>query len=170
MALDETGKLVPEGGHGEWVLTNYGSLMPLIKYRTHDVVEWHKEPCDCGRTWIWLRGGVLGRTDQMVTIKGTNVFPTAIQGIIGEMDGLSENVEVHISAEEGGDAVHTKVEPLPEIPREAYQKLEIELANELHYRIGVRIGVEIVLPKSLPRYEVKAKRVFDHRKKIKVTP
>jgi phenylacetate-CoA ligase len=165
MVLDKRGELVPEGGQGEWVLTNYGSLMPLIKYRTHDVVEWHKEPCDCGRTWIWLRGGVLGRTDQMVTIKGTNVFPTAIQSIIGEMKVLSENLEIHILTKEGGDAVDLKVEPLSEVSAEDYEKLGVRLANELRYRIGVGIGVEIVPPKSLPRYEVKAKRVFDHRKK-----
>lgn len=165
MALDSEGKLVPDGGQGEWVLTNFVNLMPLIKYRTHDVVEWHKEPCDCGRTWIWLRNGVLGRTDQMVTIKGTNVYPTAIQTIIGGIEGLTENLEIHIISEEEGSAVNVKVEPSPNVSRERYEELRKELANELRYKIGVGIGVEIVPPKSLPRYEVKAKRVFDHRQK-----
>ncbi len=165
MALDSEGKLVPDGGQGEWVLTNFVNLMPLIKYRTHDVVEWHKEPCDCGRTWIWLRNGVLGRTDQMVTIKGTNVYPTAIQTIIGGIEGLTENLEIHIISEEEGSAVNIKVEPGPNVSRERYEELRKELANELRYKIGVGIGVEIVPPKSLPRYEVKAKRVFDHRQK-----
>jgi phenylacetate-CoA ligase len=165
MALDSEGKLVPDGGQGEWVLTNFVNLMPLIKYRTHDVVEWHKEPCDCGRTWIWLRNGVLGRTDQMVTIKGTNVYPTAIQTIIGGIEGLTENLEIHIISEEEGSAVNIKVEPGPNVSRERYEELKKELANELRYKIGVGIGVEIVPPKSLPRYEVKAKRVFDHRQK-----
>jgi phenylacetate-CoA ligase len=165
MVLDEEGKLVEEGGQGEWVLTSYSTIMPLIKYRTHDVVEWHKAPCDCGRTWIWLRGGVLGRTDQMVTIKGTNVYPTAIQGIIGGIKGLSENLEIHIMTEEGADAVNVKVEPLLEVSTERFEELGTQLGNELRYKIGVGMRVEIVPPNTLPRYEVKAKRVFDHRKK-----
>jgi phenylacetate-CoA ligase len=165
IVLDEEGNVVPEGGKGEFVLTNYATIMPLIKYRTHDVVEWHKETCDCGRTWLYLREGVLGRTDQMVTIKGTNVYPTAIQAIIGETDGLSENLEIHIVTGDGGDAVNVKVEPVPDVAAEKYAELKDKLAGELKYKIGVKIGVEIVEPKSLPRYEVKAKRVFDHRKK-----
>ena len=166
IVLDEEGKLVPEGGQGEWVLTNFVNIMPLIKYRTHDVVEWHKEPCDCGRTWIWLRNGVLGRTDQMVTIKGTNVYPTAIQSITGEINGLTENLEIHIRAEEGGNAVAVKVEADPKVPAERYEELRTKLVNDLRYKIGVSIAVEILQPRSLPRYEIKAKRVFDHRKKI----
>ncbi|MBU1056108.1 MAG: AMP-binding protein [Proteobacteria bacterium] len=164
LVIDEKGKVVPDGGKGEWVLTNYSTIMPLIKYRTHDVVEWHKETCDCGRTWVWLRDGVLGRTDHMVTIKGSNVYPTAIQTIIGETPGLSGNLEIHIKTETEGDAVEVKVEALPAVSATSYEKLRKTLANELRYRIGVSMKVEILPPKSLPRYEVKAKRVFDHRK------
>lgn len=165
LVLDEEGKVVSDGGIGEWVLTNYSTVMPLIKYRTHDVVEWHKGTCDCGRTWVWLRGGVLGRTDHMVTIKGSNVYPTAIQTIIGETAGLSDNLEIHIKTEEEGDAVKVKVEALPAVSNVKYEELRKSLANELRYRIGVSMKVEILPPKSLPRYEVKAKRVFDHRNK-----
>jgi len=164
IALDEDGRLVPEGGQGEWMLTNFVNIMPLIKYRTHDIVEWHKEPCDCGRTWIWLRNGVLGRTDQMIIIKGTNVYPAAIHSIIGERKGLTENLEIHIYAEEEGSALTVRVEAHPEVSRDQHEELRISLADDLRYRIGVAIKVEIVSPQSLPRYEVKAKRVFDHRK------
>jgi len=165
VVLDERGHLVPDGGQGELVLTNYhGSLMPSIKYRTHDVVEWHKEKCDCGRTWLWLREGVLGRTDNMVTIKGTNVYPTAIQGILGEIPGLSQNVEIYISRKQSEDEVKVLVEPKEEMAPTEYDGLRTRAQEELRYRIGVGIEVEMVCPKSLPRYEVKAKRVFDHRK------
>lgn len=164
IVLDEEGRLVPEGGQGEWVLTNFVNLMPLIKYRTHDVVEWHKSPCECGRTWIWLQSGVLGRTDQMVTIKGTNVYPTAIQCIVGESEGLTENLEIHIQSEEEGCAVVVRVEADPAVANDSYEALKTKLANDLRYRIGVAMQCEIMTPKSLPRYEVKAKRVFDHRK------
>ncbi len=165
LVLDEENKVVPDGGKGEWVLTNYSTIMPLIKYRTHDVVEWHKGTCDCGRTWVWLKDGVLGRTDQMVTIKGSNVYPTAIQTIIGETAGLTDSLEIHITTREDGDAVNVKVEAAPDVSAESYGELRSKLADELRYRIGVSMKVEILPPKSLPRYELKAKRVFDDRKK-----
>ncbi len=128
------------------------------------MVEWHKEPCECGRTWIWLRNGVLGRTDQMVTIKGTNVYPTAIQCIVGENEGLTENLEIHIHAEEGGGAVAVRVEADPSVASDRYAELRATLTTDLRHRIGVAMKCEVMPPKSLPRYEVKAKRVFDHRK------
>ncbi len=169
IVVDESGKLVPSGEKGELVLTNYeATIQPLIKYRTHDVVEWHKEPCDCGRSWLSLRGGVLARTDQMVTIKGTNVYPSSIQALLGEIKGLSERIEIHIDrdGENGGfDRVYVKVEPSPGVDREKCSILKAEAEGLLWRRIGVSIPVEVVSPMSLPRYELKAKLVFDHRSK-----
>ena len=102
MVIDESGNVAPDGATGEYVLTCYeATVQPLIKYRTHDIVEWHKEPCDCGRSWLWLQGGVLGRTDQMIRVKGTSVYPTAIQVFLGEVKGLSERLEIHIYKDEG---------------------------------------------------------------------
>lgn len=166
IVLDPEGRKVPSGGTGEFVLTTYNAtVMPLIKYRTHDVVEWHLEGCDCGRTWLWLRNGVLTRTDQMVTIKGTNVYPSGIQGILGTFSELSPALEIHFITAEDGDAVMVKVEAREGVPAESYETLRDRVAEELRAKIGVRMGVEILPPKSLPRYEQKAKRVFDHRQK-----
>ncbi|MFQ5852084.1 MAG: phenylacetate--CoA ligase family protein [Candidatus Binatia bacterium] len=167
IVVDENGRLVPDGGRGEFVLTNYeATIQPLIKYRTHDVVEWHKEPCDCGRSWLWLRGGVLARTDQMVTVKGANVYPSAIQALLGEVKGLSERMEIHIDGDEGVSAkVMVKVEPSPDIGEKSYPALKSEAEAVLRANIGVTIPVEVVPPQSLPRYELKAKLVFDHRPK-----
>ncbi|MBI2987226.1 MAG: AMP-binding protein [Deltaproteobacteria bacterium] len=169
IVVDDKGRLVPNGGKGEFVLTNYeATIQPLIKYRTHDVVEWHKEPCDCGRSWLWLRGGVLARTDQMVTIKGTNVYPTSVQALLGEVKGLSERMEIHIDREEGNgvfDRVCVKVEPSPEVDAGKCSALKVEAEGLLRARVGVSIPVEVVPPMSLPRYELKAKLVFDHRSK-----
>jgi len=167
LVLDDNGNVMPDGGKGEFVLTNYATVMPLIKYRTHDVVEWHKEACDCGRTWLWLRNGVLGRTDQMVTIKGTNVYPTAIQSIIGNIEGFSEHLEIHFGSGAGGDTVNVKVEAEIGIEADKYDALKEKLLEDLRYGIGVGMKIEILPPKSLPRYELKAKRVFDHREKRK---
>jgi len=167
IVVDESGGLVPDGGKGEFVLTNYEStVQPLIKYRTHDIVEWHKAPCDCGRTWLSLRGGVLARSDQMVTVKGTNVYPTSVQVLLGEVRGLSERVEIHIH---GGDgvpvSVEVKVEPREGVEAASFPALKAQAEKQLHDMIGVSIPVEVVQPQSLPRYELKAKVVFDHRPK-----
>lgn len=167
IVVDDDGKLVPDGGVGEFVLTSYtASLQPLIKYRTSDRVRWSHQPCECGRTWMWLDGGVLGRSDQMIIIKGTNIYPTGVQAIIGEIEGLSQHIEIHVSKGKDGDAVNVKVEPKENISDEEVQKLTQKTDEELRRQIGVRIGVEIVKIGSLPRYEQKAKMVFDHRREV----
>ncbi|TDA68293.1 MAG: phenylacetate--CoA ligase family protein [Clostridia bacterium] len=166
IVVDEKGDVVSNGGRGEFILTSYNpTVMPLIKYRTHDVVEGHFEGCDCGRTWLWLQGGVLGRTDQMLKIKGTNVYPDGIEAILGEIKGLSGNLEIHVTSEEDGDAVSVKIEPKEGVPAGEYEALGRKAREELKAKIGVSIWVEIVPPKSLPRYEVKGKKVIDHRVK-----
>jgi phenylacetate-CoA ligase len=166
IVVDEQGKVVPSGGKGEFVLTNFEvTVQPLIKYRSHDVVEWHEEACRCGRTWRWIKGGVLGRTDQMVTVKGTNVYPTAIQALLGEIPDLSERVEVHIDREGNFDKVSVKVEANAATEAKSYAGLQAQAEELLRRKIGVRIPVECVPPMSLPRYEMKAKVVFDHRPK-----
>lgn len=166
IVVDEKGNVVPNGEKGEFVLTNYeATVQPLIKYRTHDVVEWHQESCDCGRTWLWIKGGVLARTDQMVTVKGTNVYPTSVQALLGEITALSERMEIHIEGDDGLARVSVKVEPSPEIEATGYPGLKREAEALLREKIGVTIPVEVVPPVSLPRYEMKAKLVFDHRRK-----
>jgi phenylacetate-CoA ligase len=167
IVVDENEQVVPDGGKGEFVLTSYeATVQPLIKYRTHDLVEWHKDRCDCGRTWLSLRGGVLARTDQMVTLKGANVYPTSVQVLLGQVQGLSELIQIHIN---GGDGVPTtvdiKVEPNAGIEQASLPALKGQAEKLLHDMIGVTIPVEIVPYQSLPRYELKSKVVFDHRPK-----
>ncbi|HVN82628.1 MAG TPA: AMP-binding protein [Terriglobia bacterium] len=166
IVVDDDGKLVPDGGRGEFVLTNYEStILPLIKYRTHDLVEWHRETCSCGRTWISLRGGVLARTDQMVNVKGTNVYPASVQALLGEINELSERIEIHIDGDELAAKVAVKVEAQSETNENNYPALTIAAESLLRQNIGVKIPVEILKPFSLPRYELKARIVFDHRKR-----
>lgn len=166
IVVDNQGKLAPNGARGEFVLTNYeATVQPMVKYRTHDVVEWHKEPCNCGRTWLWLKGGVLARTDQMVTVKGTNVYPSSIQILLGDIKGLSERMEIHIDRNGDLDRVSVKVEPSPEVNEESYAALRAQAQEILRLKIGVGIPVEVVPPLSLPRYELKAKLIFDNRLK-----
>ncbi|TDA64103.1 MAG: phenylacetate--CoA ligase family protein [Clostridia bacterium] len=166
LVVDEQGQPVPDGEAGEMIMTAFtGVLTPMIKYRTHDVVRWRKGKCECGRTWVYLDGGVLGRSDHMVTIRGTNVYPAGIQTILFGVEGLSENLEIHFydGGVGKGDQVMVKVEAAPQVEAVNYEVLKQKAETELRIKAGVRIDVEIVPPGTLPRYELKAKRVFDHR-------
>ena len=164
LVVDEQGNPVPDGEVGENIMTSYMQHMqPLIKYRTHDLVRWYARPCACGRTARFYEGGVLGRTDHMLTIRGTNVYPTAIEALLHEVPELSEHYEIHASLRGGTDAIDVKVEARPEVEAGRYAVLGERLAGILHDAIKVRIGVEVVPTGILPRYELKAKRFFDHR-------
>ncbi len=161
----ETGRPVGEGEVGENVVTSHIQFsQPIIKYRTHDLVRLVKKRCDCGRTWILYKDGVLGRTDHMVVIKGTNVYPTAVETILGDVRELSPNYEIHAAKGRIADELTVKVEAQPDYPAERYGDLKSRVEKLLYERIFVRIAVEIQPPGTLPRYELKAKRFFDHRK------
>ena len=164
IVVDEQGNLVPDGEVGENVMTSYlQHMQPLIKYRTHDLVRWHARPCACGRTARFYEGGVLGRTDHMLTIRGTNVYPSAVEALLSAVPELSEHYEMHASLQDNTDAIAVKVEARPEVEAARYAGLERQMAAILHDAIKVRIGVEVISPATLPRYELKAKRFFDHR-------
>ena len=164
--LDSAGNPVGPGEVGENVVTSYIQMgQPVIKYRTHDLVRANYDVCSCGRTWLLYEGGVLGRTDDMITIKGTNVYPAAIEYLLSEVSGLSNHYELHVSPGRINDQVTVKVEPAPGTLAERYASMSQELQVVLKARIGVTIGVDVADPGSLPRYELKAKRFFDHRAK-----
>lgn len=162
----ETGEVVGEGEIGENIVTSYTQLFqPVIKYRTHDLVRPSYATCACGRTWTLFQGGVQGRTDHMVVIKGVNLFPTAIEALLGGVPGLSPHYEVHISRGPLNDEVAVKVEAAPDTRASEYLKLKQDTEDLLYNRIMVKIGVEVLPPDALPRYELKARRFFDHRPK-----
>jgi len=162
----ESGRVVGEGEIGENIVTSYAQLyQPVIKYRTHDLVRPSYSVCECGRSWILFRGGVQGRTDHMIVVKGTNIYPTAVEALLGNIAGLSPHYEVHVSRGPLNDEVTVKVEAAPEIPPSAHRDLQKKTEETLYGRILVKIGVEICPSGALPRYELKAKRFFDHRPK-----
>ncbi|MBI3089040.1 MAG: AMP-binding protein [Candidatus Tectomicrobia bacterium] len=166
VVLDENGRQVGDGEVGENITTCFNNyLHPIIKYRTHDLVRPRYDRCACGRTSLRFEGGVLGRTDHMIIIKGTNVYPSAIEALMGKVPGLTEHFEIHVDREQRNDTVLVKVEAAPRQQAGAYAKLRDSFARLLHESIKVRIGVEVLPPQSLPRYELKAKRLFDHRPK-----
>lgn len=159
-----TGDPVAEAGAvGEHVITSYTHLtQPFIKYRTHDLVQIVDRPDHgCGWTWKHYPGTVLGRTDFMVTVRGVNVYPTAVENLIGEIPGLTNHYEIHITRKDGMDRMMVKVEAeRPELDRHA---LGVGLADHFRANLGVRLETEVVQPDTLPRYQLKAKHVFDHR-------
>lgn len=161
----ETGEPVPDGATGENIVTSYTHLaQPFIKYRTHDIVRrFERHDHGCGWTWAFLDGSVLGRTDFMITIRGTNVYPTAVENLIGDVDGLTPYYEIHITRADGTDQLQVRVEAAASVDAAAYPSLAERLAARYRERLGVRIGVEVQAPYTIERQELKTRRIFDHR-------
>jgi len=150
---------------GEHIITSYTHFsQPFIKYRTHDLVRRDEHPDHgCGWTFAHLPGVVLGRADFMVTIRGVNVYPTAVENLLGDLAGLSTHYELHISREAGLDRMLVRVEAAAASAPAELAALDGLLNAHLRDRIGVRLQTEVVAGGVLPRYELKTKRVFDHR-------
>ncbi|MEA2360641.1 MAG: phenylacetate-CoA ligase [Solirubrobacteraceae bacterium] len=150
---------------GEHIVTSFRLGQPLIKYRTHDLVRLQRAPDHgCGWSFAFLDGGVLARLDGMVTIRGVNIYTTAVQGIIGAVPGASPHYELHITRDGGQDAMEVRLEAAPDVADG--EDLRRRLSEELRYRLGVSMAVDVRPPGSLPRYELKSKRIFDHREEV----
>lgn len=154
----ETLKPLPVGkgdtARGELVLTNLGRVgSPIIRYRTGDLVEMAGDACPCGRPGAWLHGGVLGRLDQMVTVRGINVYPSAIDNIIRAHPSIEE-YEVHIRTDRAMDELVIRVEVADGRATETANAL----ASDIHDRLQLRPKVEVVETGTLPLYEMKARR------------
>ncbi|MBI4481783.1 MAG: hypothetical protein HY652_02720 [Acidobacteria bacterium] len=161
----ETGQEVAEGEIGENIVTSYvNSAQPLLNYRTHDLVQRHLH-CECGRTWHFLKGVVLGRSDFMVAIRGVNVYQTAVENVLGKIAGLSSHYELVITRDRGLDEMTVRAEPVRDVVVSDYGKLASGVEQSIREALGVRLGVELVAPGSLPRYELKTKRIIDKRPK-----
>ena len=160
-------KLTGEGKIGEAIVTNLNQIMqPYIKYRTHDLVERYEYPDHgCGITWDFLKNSVLGRTDYMITLRGVNIYQSAIEGLLGKSDQLSMRYEMHLSKERGLDRMLVRVEANKGVAEEHYGGLARGLNEVYKYNLKVDIPVEVLPPDTLPKYELKTRRVFDHRLK-----
>jgi phenylacetate-CoA ligase len=152
--VDGAGRPVPEGAVGELVLTNLGRAgWPVIRYRTGDLVRDGGRGCACGLSWRKLPGGVVGRGDDLMIVRGVNVFPTAVEAIVRGFD-VGEFRMVRFRR---GDLEELRVDV------EAGEETARALAEELRVRLSVRIDARAVPPGSLPRFELKARRVVDER-------
>ena len=153
----ESGKALPDGGRGELVLTNLGRVgSPVVRYRTGDLVEPRRDPCGCGRPSLVLNGGVLGRVDDMVVVRGVNVFPGAVERIVRQFPEVEE-FRVDVLETEGLAELKVTVEPdTGTMPAGLREGVTESIRDNLH----IRPVVEVVAPGTLPRFELKARRFF----------
>jgi phenylacetate-CoA ligase len=154
----QTGRRVAPGREGELVLTTLGRLgSPLIRYRTGDLVRavTDGEPCACGRSDLALVGGILGRTDDMVIVRGVNVYPTAVEQLLRACGGIAE-YQVRVIQSESLTELELAIEP--EAACLDVAALVDRVKTTLQVVLALRIPVQAVAPGKLPRFEMKAQR------------
>jgi phenylacetate-CoA ligase len=153
-----TGKSVALGEKGELVITNLGRIgSPVVRYRTGDLVQVSSQPCPCGRPFILLEGGVLGRADDMIVIRGVNVFPSAVENVMREFPEIEE---FRVETYEQHAMRQLKLIIEPSSDQGSVPVLQEKVSSLMRERIGLRPEVELVAPGTLPRFDLKAKRFF----------
>jgi len=146
---------VSEGEQGELIITNLGRIgFPVIRYRTGDLVRLNHEPCKCGRTFPRFEGGVLGRVDDMVVVRGINVFPSAIENLIRRSDEVEEfRITVSTVKQMGHLSIELDLKKYAD-PENAKKDVYQQIRNEL----SLSSEIKVVPHGSLPRFEMKARR------------
>jgi phenylacetate-CoA ligase len=154
-----TGQSLEDGVDGELVITNLGRVgSPVIRYRTGDRVKAQRNACGCGRSFLVLDGGVLGRVDDMVVVRGVNVFPSAVESVIREFREVEE-FRVDVIGTEGLSELKITLEPREGV---AEAGLKQNVAEAVRMKLELRPTVEVVETGTLPRFELKARRFFRH--------
>ncbi len=162
----ETGEVLPRGEKGELVVTTLTKEgIPLLRYRTKDITRIHYEKCKCGRTHARMEK-VQGRSDDMLKIRGVNVFPSQIESVMANIDGISPHYELILTRKNYTDYLEVRIEIIDESlleKLENLEKLQKEAADKLKTVLGIQAKVTLVAPKSIQRYEGKARRIIDKR-------
>ena len=162
-----TGKVLPYGESGELVFTSITKeAFPIIRYRTRDITTLNPEPCICGRTLVRMKK-VSGRTDDMLIIRGVNVFPSQIESVLMEIEGIEPHYQLMVDRVDNLDTLTVNVE----ISERSFsdevkvlQQLERKIAFSIKEYLGVSARVRLVEPKAIARSQGKAVRVIDNRK------
>jgi phenylacetate-CoA ligase len=162
----ETGQSLADGMEGELVLTTLSKkAMPIIRYRTHDITSIIPEPCACGRTIRRIRR-IGRRSDDMLIIRGVNVFPSQIEAALLAVEGTLPHYQILLTREKGLDQMEVQVEVTPEVFSDQVRALETlhdRLSKSIEHTLGIHAKVRLVEPHSIQRSEGKAKRVVDKR-------
>jgi phenylacetate-CoA ligase len=163
----DTGRVLPSGSVGELVLTSITKeAFPMVRYRTRDITRLHYEPCACGRTHVRMEK-TMGRSDDMLIIKGVNVFPTQIEEILFQAEGCEPHYQLVLDRAGTMDTLEVQVEVNESIFFDEMKKQRAfvdQLEKRLLSALGVGVKVKLVEPSSMPRHEGKARRVIDRRK------
>ncbi len=162
----DTGEVLPEGSKGELVFTSLDKeAFPLLRYRTRDICVLTRKPCSCGRTHIKM-SKPMGRSDDMLIIRGVNVFPSQIETVLLN-EGYQPNYQIIVDRKGNNDTFDVNVEMNPDQFSDTVSgvtALEKSLANAMKTMLGINPTVHLVAPKSITRSEGKAVRVIDKRK------
>lgn len=165
----KTGEVLPPGEKGELVITCiYKEALPLIRYRTKDVTRLMYEPCKCGRTTCRMEN-LDGRTDDMLKIRGVNVFPSQIEEVLLGIEEIGPHYEIIVTREGHTDKLEIRVELLTESMTDSYQALEAiekKIKAKLRVVLGLDAKIKLESPNTIQRFEGKAKRVKDLRKEV----
>ena len=167
-----TGELLSEGKSGELVVTTLSKEgLPVLRYKTHDITSLTYEPCKCGRTGARMMKPT-GRTDDMLKIRGVNVFPSQIESVLMAVPEIAPHYQLVVGREGSADNLEVKVELADASLLDDYRNLE-ELRNRIKHDLktvlGISTKVSLVEPKSIERTAGKAKRVIDNRPKETAT-
>ncbi|MGN0634380.1 MAG: phenylacetate--CoA ligase family protein [Oscillospiraceae bacterium] len=165
----DTGEVLPEGSKGELVFTSITKeAFPLLRYRTRDICVLSREKCSCGRTLIKM-SKPMGRSDDMLIIKGVNVFPSQIETVLLKMSNATPNYQIVVDRVNNTDTFEIKVESSEDMFNDKIKTvadLEKKIGTDIHSILGIRAKITVVEPKSIPRSEGKAVRVIDKRKLV----
>lgn len=162
-----TGEVLPPGHVGELVLTSLTKeALPVIRYRTRDVTAILPGECPCGRTGVRI-ARITGRTDDMLIIRGVNVFPSQVESVLLEIGGTEPHYQLIVDREGSLDTLEVQVEVSESLFSDEVRRLE-DLEHRIHQELesvlGISVKVTLVEPKTIARSEGKAKRVIDKRK------
>ncbi len=162
-----TGEVLPPGETGELVFTSITKeAFPVIRYRTRDITSLNPEPCPCGRTHIRMKK-VSGRSDDMIIIRGVNVFPSQIESVLMETEGVEPHYQLVVDREDNLDVLTVLVEVGDRLFSDEVKILqdqERKISKNIKDYLGVSARVKLVEPKTIARSEGKAVRVIDNRK------
>ncbi len=162
----ETEEVLPEGSQGELVFTAIDKkAFPMLRYRTRDICKLTRGKCSCGRTFIKM-AKPMGRSDDMLIVRGVNVFPSQIETVLIN-NGYPANYQIVVDRQNNTDSLDVQVEMTPEMFTDNVGEIEErqkKLAADMHSMLGIKVRISLLAPKSIARSEGKAIRVIDKRK------
>ncbi|MCH7764319.1 MAG: phenylacetate--CoA ligase family protein [Candidatus Marinimicrobia bacterium] len=161
----ETGRIIEEPGKkGKMIITALDRhAQPCVRFDSKDIIEWDSEQCSCGRTFRLIKGGVLGRADDITKVKGVLFTPSSVEDVVRGIDGLGNDYELQINKKGDKEVITLQVELLPGIA-DRQNAIKTELSDQLRLKTNLSYDIKFHQYGELPRYQVKAKRFKDLRK------